>query len=57
MNEEINVELIEPQKEEKEIGNDKKLEWSLNLRPGEKKIIPVKYKIEFPNNINVYGLE
>lgn len=57
MNEEINVELIEPQKDEKEIGNDKKLEWSLNIKPGEKKIIPVKYKIEFPNNLNVYGLE
>jgi len=57
MNEEIDVELIEPQKEEKEIGNDKKLEWNLKLKPGEKKIISVKYKIEFPNNINVYGLE
>ncbi|HVO73279.1 MAG TPA: DUF4139 domain-containing protein, partial [Ignavibacteriaceae bacterium] len=57
MNEEINVELIEPQKEEKELGNDKKLEWNLKLKPGEKKIIPVKYKVDFPNNYNVYGLE
>ncbi len=57
MNEDIKVELLEPKKEKDELGNDKKLEWTVNLKPGEKKIIPLKYLVEFPNKLNVYGLE
>ncbi len=57
MNENIKVELIEPQKEKEELGNEQKLEWQLKLKPGEKKIIPLKYQVEFPKNQPVYGLE
>jgi hypothetical protein len=57
MNEDIKVELLDPKIEIKELGNDNKLELNFKLKPGEKKVIPVKYQIEFPNNINIYGLE
>jgi hypothetical protein len=57
MNENIKVELLEPQKEKEELGNELKLEWQLKLKPGEKKIIPLKYQVEFPKNQTVYGLE
>jgi hypothetical protein len=57
MNEEIKVELLEPKKELKDLGNDQKLEWKITLAPGEKKTIPVKYTILYPDNITVYGLE
>lgn len=57
MNEDIKVELIEPQKELKDLGNDKKLEWNVKLKSGEKKIIPLKFSVEFPKNLNVHGLE
>ncbi len=57
MNEDINIILIEPKKDKEELDNEQKLEWTIKIKPGEKKIIPVKYTVEYPNNINVYGLE
>jgi hypothetical protein len=57
MNEDIKVELIEPQKEITELGNENKLEWNIKLSPGEKVTIPIKYQIVFPNNLIIYGLE
>ena len=57
MNEDIKVSLLEPKKEKEELGNDQKLEWNIRIKPGEKKIIPVKYTVEYPDDINVYGLE
>lgn len=57
MNEDIKVNLIETKKDKEELGNEQKLEWHVKIKPGEKKIIPLKYIVEFPNNINVYGLE
>ena len=57
MNEDIKVNLIEPKKEKEELGNERKLQWNVKIKPGEKKIIPLKYTVEFPDNINVYGME
>ena len=57
MNEDIKVELIEPQKEKSDLGNENKLEWNVKLKPGEKMIIPIKYQVAFPNNLMIYGLE
>ncbi len=57
MNEDIKVELLEPRKEKEELGNEQKLEWQLKLKPGEKKVIALKYQVEFPRNQAVYGLE
>jgi len=53
MNEDIKVELLEPKKDLKDLGNDQKLEWKITLAPGEKKNIPVKYTILYPDNLTV----
>jgi len=57
MNEEIKVTLLTPAEDKTVLNNEKKIEWDINLMPGEKRIIPFKYKVEYPNNINVYGFE
>ena len=57
MNEKIRIKLLEPEKKMDELGNDQKLEWYLKLKPGEKKSILMKYQVEFPKNMHVYGLE
>lgn len=57
MNEKIRVELIEPAEKEVKLNNDKEILWKIKLNSGEIKIIPLKFTVEFPSNINVYGLE
>ena len=57
MNEEIKVNLLKPDKESTQLKNDQKIEWNIRLKPGENKILPFSYSVEFPNNINIYGLE
>lgn len=57
MNEDIQIDLLEPKKEKNELGSERKLEWNLKLKPGEKKVIPVKYQVAYPNNLSVFGLE
>ena len=57
MNEDIKVELVEPLVEKEKIGNDQKLQWNVKLKPGEKKVIPLKYWVEYPRGTSVYGLE
>ena len=65
-NERVVVRMIAPQ--EREIGTqqnlrevirevDGKLTWRLNLQPGEKREIPLKYSIEFPADVVVSGLQ
>lgn len=53
----ISVNLLQPVIERKDIRTDGKLAWTLNLSPGERIVIPLKYQITFPANISVYGLE
>ena len=57
MNEKIKVELITPTEEEKKLSQNRELVWQLKLNPGEVKTIPLKFSIEFPNDVTVYGLE
>lgn len=57
MNEKIKIELLNPMIKEDEMDNDRKIEWDLKLKPGEKNILPFKYLVEFPKNQTVYGGE
>ena len=57
MNETIKIELITPTVEEKNLNQNKELVWNLKLNPGEIKTLPLKFTVESPNNVNVYGLE
>ncbi len=56
-NEKIQVELITPTEKEIEINADKELVWKLDLNPGETKILPLKFYVELPDDVNIYGLE
>ena len=57
MNEKIKIELLNPTIKEDEMDNERKIEWHLKLKPGEKKILPFKYMVEFPKNQTVFGWE
>jgi len=57
MNEKIKIELITPSKNEVKFNQDNELVWQFKLNPGETKIIPLKFIVEFPDNVNVFGLE
>lgn len=56
-NEKIKTELLIPKDLAEKLNDKKELKWDLKLNPGETKIIPLKFTVEFPNNISVYGLE
>ena len=65
-NEKIEVTLLTPA--EKDVGTreepkevmreeDGKLVWRLDLKPGEKREVPLKFSVEYPAEMNVSGLE
>jgi uncharacterized protein (TIGR02231 family) len=65
-NEKIEVTLLTPA--EKDVGTkeepkevtreeDGKLVWRLDLKPGEKREVPLKFSVEYPGDLNVSGLE
>ncbi len=54
---EIDVTLYEPAKDIRSLNKERELKWELKLKPGEDKIIPLKFKVSFPENITIYGLE
>ena len=64
--EKIEVSLLTPA--EREVGTkeqpkevtreeDGKLVWRLDLQPGEKREVPVKFSVDYPGDLNVTGLE
>ncbi len=57
MNEKINIEVIAPKRENKKKGENPKLVWKVKVKPGEQKSLPLKFKIDFPANLRIYGLE
>lgn len=57
MQEDIDIQLIEPIREIKDLGNERTLEWKVNLKPGEKKSIPLKFTVLYPESRSIYGLE
>jgi uncharacterized protein (TIGR02231 family) len=65
-NEKIEVTLLTPA--EKDVGTkeepkevtreeDGKLVWRLDLKPGEKREVPLKFSVAYPGDLNVSGLE
>jgi len=53
--EKIVVKLLAP--EDLKPGEDGRLEWKLTLAPGEKRELPLKFSVEYPNDLPVSGLE
>jgi uncharacterized protein (TIGR02231 family) len=55
--EKIVVKLLSPDAKEVKPTNEGTLKWSLDLKPGEKRELTVKFTVEYPNEVNVAGLE
>jgi uncharacterized protein (TIGR02231 family) len=56
-NEKIVVKQLTPSPGELKPTDEGSLKWTLDLKPGEKRELPVKFTIEYPNEVNVGGLE
>ncbi|HET7536388.1 MAG TPA: DUF4139 domain-containing protein, partial [Candidatus Didemnitutus sp.] len=56
-NEKIVVKQIAPATGEVKPTDEGTLKWTLDLKPGEKREITVKFAVEYPNEVNVTGLE
>jgi uncharacterized protein (TIGR02231 family) len=56
-NEKITVKLISPDAKEVKPTDEGTLKWSLDLKPGEKRELTVKFSVDYANDVNVIGLE
>lgn len=56
-NEKIKVDLEEPKKDEAEISSDGIISWKVKLAPGEKKKLSMKFRVEYPKELTITGLE
>jgi uncharacterized protein (TIGR02231 family) len=56
-NEKIVVKLLSPDAKDVKPTDEGTLKWTLDLKPGEKRELTVKFTVEHPNDVNVTGLE
>jgi len=56
-NEKIVVKLLAPDAKEVKPTDEGTLKWTLDLKPGEKRELTVKFTVEYANDVNVAGLE
>jgi len=56
-NEKIVVRVQAPPEREVKPDNEGLLKWTLDLKPGEKRELTVRFTVEHPNDVNVVGLE
>lgn len=56
-NEQIKVILEFPKKEDAEISEEGIISWNLKLKPNEKKTLKIKFRVEYPKDLRVSGLE
>ena len=56
-NEKVVVKLLSPDAKEVKPTEEGTLKWALDLKPGEKRELTVKFAIEYANDVNVIGLE
>ncbi len=56
-NEKIVIKQLAPDAREVKPTDEGSLKWTLDLKPGEKREIMVKFTVEHPNDVNVTGLE
>ena len=55
-NEKIKIEQLVPKGGEAEVNDEGKITWKITLGPGVKKIIPFKFRVSYPKELNVSGL-
>ena len=56
-NEKIVVKMLSPDAREVKPTDEGTLKWTLDLKPGEKRELTVKFTVEYANDVNVTGLE
>ena len=56
-NEKVVVRQVTPSAGELKPTDEGSLKWTLDLKPSEKRELPVKFTIEYPNDVTVTGLE
>jgi len=56
-NEKIVVKLLSPDAKDVKPTDEGTLKWTLDLKPGEKRELTVKFTVEYANDVNVAGLE
>jgi uncharacterized protein (TIGR02231 family) len=56
-NEKIVVKILSPDAKDVKPTDEGALKWSLDLKPGEKRELTVKFTVEYANDVNVTGLE
>ena len=56
-NEKILVKQLAPDKGEVKPAADGALKWTLDLKPAEKRELKVKFSVDYPNEVQVSGLE
>lgn len=56
-NEKVVVKQLAPSPGELKPTDEGSLKWTLDLKPGEKRELTVKFTIEYPNDVNVTGLD
>lgn len=56
-NEKVVVRQLTPSAGELKPTDEGSLKWTLDLKPGEKRELSVKFAIEYPNDVNVSGVE
>jgi uncharacterized protein (TIGR02231 family) len=56
-NEKVVVKLLSPDAKDVKPSDEGTLKWTLDLKPGEKRELTVKFTVEHDNNVNVMGLE
>jgi len=56
-NEKVVVKLLSPDAKDVKPTDEGTLKWTLDLKPGEKRELTVKFTVEYNNDVNVTGLE
>ena len=56
-NEQIKVVLESPQKGDAKISDDGIISWDLRLKPNEKKTLKIKFRVEYPKDLRITGVE
>jgi len=56
-NEKITVKLLSPDAKDVKPTDEGTLKWTLDLKPGEKQELTVKFSVDYANDVNVIGLE
>lgn len=58
-NEKVVVKVTAPAEKDKSVtrGDQGRLEWTLNLKPGEKRTLPLQFSVEYPTDTPVTGVE